>query len=282
LQKLAQELGTSTWALGLVTSSLFVVNCTTDTHIDDDAKIHDYSHWNIGLNMKMRAKNQKLILPGYTRVNENTENDNENYGGWEFSTNAVETIKEYHTRFPFVFEALNKFKVLYNRMNKFFKIFELFSTLEDFDQKLSDIASWINTHEVGKSSFCPAGSHFLSKADCRKIEEYVESRNKSGDKINETMCVNPNYVYQESYPWIPPFLADEPIGFRIGDRVVNIKSTDHHFVPFGLKGTVTAIHESFLEIMFDREYYGGSTCNGRFSGKRGAHVNALGLINLTQ
>ncbi len=275
-------MGTSTWALGLITSSLFVVNVTPYTHIDDDAKIHEYSHWNIGLNMKLKAKNQKLILPGYTRVNESTENDYQNFGGWEFSTKAVLTIKEYHSQFPFVFDALNKFKVLYNRMNKFFKIYELFSTLDDFDQKLNNIASWINTHEVSKSSFSPANSHFLSKNDCRKIEEYVESPNKVGDKINETMYLNPNYVYQESYPWIPPFMADEPNQFILGDRVVNIRSTDHHFVPFGLKGTITAIQDGHLEVMFDREFYGGTTCNGRFSGKRGAYINSLSLINLTE
>jgi hypothetical protein len=167
-------------------------------------------------------------------------------------------------------------------MNKFFKIYELFSTLEDFDQKLNDIASWINTHEVSKSSFSPANSLFLSKADCRKIEEYVESRHTVGDKINESMYLNPNYLYQESYPWIPPFLADEPIPFKIGDRVVNIKSTDHHYVPFGLKGTVTAINDGYLEVMFDREFYGGTTCNGRFTAKRGAYINSLSMINLTQ
>jgi hypothetical protein len=121
MQELAEHLGTSVWAVGLLTSSLFIVNCTTDDDIDDDAKITELEHWNIGLNMKLKVKNERLILPGYTRYND-TVGEDLNALAWEFSSKAIEVIKDYKKNFPFVFECLDKFKNLYNRHNKFFKV----------------------------------------------------------------------------------------------------------------------------------------------------------------
>jgi hypothetical protein len=122
MQELAQKLNTSTWALGLLTSSLFIVNCTADHEIDDNAKVTELEHWNIGLNMKMRVRNEKMVLPGYTRYNETVGYEDLNSLAWEFSPKAVDAIKEYKQAFPFVFECLDKFKNLYNRHNRFFKV----------------------------------------------------------------------------------------------------------------------------------------------------------------
>jgi hypothetical protein len=122
MQELADKLGTTVWALGLITSSLFIVNCSADHEIDESAKITELEHWNIGLNMKARNRNDKLILPGYTRYNETTGYEDLNSLNWEFSVKAIEVIKEYRTAFPFVFECLDKFQNLYNRPNKFFKV----------------------------------------------------------------------------------------------------------------------------------------------------------------
>lgn len=146
----------------------------------------------------------------------------------------------------------------------------------------------MNVNEIRQSNFCSFNSNFLSKTDCKKIEEYVINKNKilkdniSSNMANTCLVLNPNYIYQETYPWIPPFYAKAPNFFELGDRVVNIRSNDVKYVPFGEKGTVTAITEEFLEIMFDNEFIGGSTCTNRFSNKRGAYVSPLNLINLTQ
>jgi hypothetical protein len=122
MQELAKQLGTTTWSLGLITSALFVVNCSADHEIDENVKITELEHWNIGLNMKTRSRNDKLILPGYTRYNESTGYEDLNSLNWEFSVKAIEVIKDYMQTFTFVFECLDKFKNLYNRQNKFFKV----------------------------------------------------------------------------------------------------------------------------------------------------------------
>lgn len=287
MDELAKKLNISIWALGLLTSSIFVVNCTNEDEISEEAKISELEHWNVGLNMKCRFKNQKMVLPGYTRFVENTVN----YGDahcWEFSKSAVEIIMKYKEKFPFVFDCLEKYKNLYNRSNKFFRVYELFSTVDNFTDKLTEVAVWINSLDISKISFASHKSAFLSANDCKKIEDFITAKNKilRENQINsdfsQLMVLNPNYIYQETYPWVPPFMSYQPPPFQLGDRVVNIRSTDFTFIPFGEKGTVTAISNDYIEVMFDNEFPGGSTLNGRFRSRKGAYVKPLNLINLTK
>jgi hypothetical protein len=70
-----------------------------------------------------------LILPGYTRYSYNYNNPEQENGFWEFSTKAVNLLKEYKAIFPFVFECLEKFRNLYNRQNKFFKVKSIYDKL---------------------------------------------------------------------------------------------------------------------------------------------------------
>lgn len=77
-------------------------------------------------------------------------------------------------------------------------------------------------------------------------------------------------------------MAYQPPPFQLGDRVINIRSTDYCYIPFGEKGTVTAVSNEFIEVLFDNEFYGGSTCKGRFKKNKGAYVKPINLINLTK
>jgi 5'-3' exoribonuclease 1 len=284
MDALAKSLGVSTWTLGLITSSLFVVNCTDEDVISEDAKISDLEHWNLGLSLKFRFKNEKLILPGFTRYIEDTNKPAESFS-WEFSDTAVELVRIYKEKYPFVFDCLEKYKTLYHRSDKFFRIYELFSNIEDFFTKLTEIAVWINSLDIGTISFISSKSTFLSFKDCKKIEEYFNNKNKClNNSVDSSvnLVVNPNYIYQESLPWIPPFMAYQPPYFSLGDRVVNIRSNDVIFVPFGMKGTVTAVSNDFIEVLFDQDFVGGNNLDGRIKSSRGAKVKAINLINMTE
>ncbi len=150
-------------------------------------------------------------------------------------------------------------------------------------------------------------SDFISRKDCRKIEENIEKKqaikeeeisdpsNNTKNNINklnillnrnnkllEKVVVNPNYLYQETYPWIPPFYNYEPSGFELGDRVINIRSSDIPAIPFAMSGVVTGITEKFVEVCFDNPIFGATTCNDRFKSKRGALVNIENLLNLSK
>lgn len=253
--------------------------------------------WNIGLCLKMENFNEINILPGYTRYLGRPSNNDNDPNLWEFSSSAVELISEYIENFKYVIESLERYKVFYKNSTysytKFFKVFELFSRELDINKKLNEICNWKNMHPINKANFSSTASDFISKKDCRKIEDFIEKKieiknqeNLSGANKNQRnnfkIALNPNYLYQEGNPWVPPFYNTPPADFELGDRVINIKSCDVPYVPFGLSGIVTGMTEQFYEICFDKDFFGGTTCNGRFLRKRGAYVKKECLLNLTK
>lgn len=159
----------------------------------------------------------------------------------------------------------------------------MFSHENDIFKKLNDISVWKNSHPSSKACFTNMMSDFIAKKDCKKIEDYINKKqltNHNNTPKSENLVVNPNYIFQESNPWIPPFYNYQPPRLEIGDRVINIKSSDIPAIPFGLRGVVTGITDKFAEVVFDEEFFGGTTCNDRFSSNRGAYVKYENLINL--
>jgi 5'-3' exonuclease len=285
-EEIAKELNIPSWILGMLTASLYVINCTPEDEIDEDTRLSEMEHWNIGLNLKTRARGQKLVLPGYTRCIESNKGFNRDQ--FEFSTAAVEILKEYKQKFPFVFESLEKYKTLYHRSSKFFKIYELFSSVDGIETKMSDILTWINGLPISKQQFATHLSEFLSVNDCKKLEKYVENKLEilqQNQNINSEKSavhvLNPAYAFKESSPYVPPFIGYEPYPFALGDRVVNIRSNDIMYIPFGLTGTVTAVSMDYIEVLFDEEFITGETRGGRFKFRKGALVKPINLINLT-
>lgn len=293
MDELAKKLNITNWTLSVVSSCVYIVDCGPDDDLNDESPISDMYHWNVGLNIKSN-KGSKLILPGYTRY----VSGEKNCFNWEFSTLAVQLIEEYYKKFRFVFDALEKKFDQYS-LNKFFKVNELFDT--EFDKNLLDnVIQWINSQEISGIGFCSTNSNFLNKRDIKKIEDFIcnkllieneEEDNSSSKKKKEEVkkatkqppqqyVVNPNYLIVEKLPHVERF-SDLQI-FHLGDRVVNIRSDDKRFIPFGLQGTITGVTDSFVEVLFDCAFFGGETCGGRLPFGKGKYVETVNLLNLTK
>jgi len=283
LLDLAKEMKILPSTLNIITSNCFVVNCNEH---EENARLSDLQHWNIGLNLKGRIKNQNMILPGYTRsFYEEHFSYEESIFSWEFSEEAVKLLQEYKERFPYVFECLDKYQEVY-RSSKYYKSFELFAQIDNLDQKLNEVVSFINNTNLSKVSFASSDSLFIPTQTIKSIKESVtkkvaelSTRNKL---FSTKLFLNPNYAYIENTPWTPMFLTDAPPHFELGDRVVNLSSTDLKYIPFGLKGTVSAVGDNYVEVVFDSSFFGGSTLNGRLEDRSGITVNPLALLNLTR
>jgi hypothetical protein len=122
MEDLAKQLNLSVWTLGLITSNLFVVDCTVNMKFDENTKMDKLQHWNIGLCMKSKNGFEKIILPGYTRYVGYPNNEDSSAKFWEFSSAAVDIIKEYLTNYKFVFDSLERYREMYATSNKFFKV----------------------------------------------------------------------------------------------------------------------------------------------------------------
>jgi len=148
---------------------------------------------------------------------------------------------------------------------------------------------WLTTLPTKNQHFSNSESNYASKGSIKKLYEEIEKKkNQDGSILNsyvktQMIALNPNYLFCENdNKFITPFMAEKQKVFELGDRVVNINSFDCNYIPFGLKGTVTAVCKDFVEVMFDYDYFGGVTCNNRLPSNRGAYVSPLSLINLTK
>jgi 5'-3' exoribonuclease 1 len=54
--------------------------------------------------------------------------------------------------------------------------------------------------------------------------------------------------------------------FTLGDRVVYVSDTG--IVPLGFKGTIVALSEKIIDVLFDKPFLGGTTLNGRYIKKK--------------
>lgn len=65
-----------------------------------------------------------------------------------------------------------------------------------------------------------------------------------------------NQVYQEHFPfWSAPYQLGHAIpleSFTLGNRVLNLNSSNRAFVPFGLRGTVVGRTERKVIVLFDK------------------------------
>lgn len=284
MDDLAKQIGISVWTLSIISSCVYVVNPSNDEY-DEDIPITDLEHWNLGLNLKSN-RGAKLVLPGYTRYFAGEKNSY----NWEFSTVAVNLIQEYYNRFYFVFEALQNFDQ--TLITRYIRIGDLFTSklsskneiIEPFNKsRLDEVARWISSLSLNCLGFASHNSNFISVKDVKRIDEFVQQKvllnSNTHARQASKFVLNPNYLILDTVPYVERFGYIQK--FNLGDRVINTRSDDSRFVPFGLKGIVTGVCDNFLEILFDFPFFGGETCGGRLPEGRGMYIEPQNLLNLT-
>lgn len=79
-----------------------------------------------------------------------------------------------------------------------------------------------------------------------------------------------------------PFNSKSTDDFRVGDRVMNIKSVRREYIPFGLRGTVVGKTNEKIIVFFDEQYLNGNNIYGHCENYRGGFIDPNHLINLTK
>jgi len=202
--------------------------------------------------------------------------------GWEFSKRAIDLIKTYMRKFPFIFQILreNPQIVEYERSL-------LFGPGLEGESKLHQVCKWLEQIETFRLPLVPISSTTMSREAIMAVQRASDDVRKSivETKTAGTTVVklSPGAICKfgsdiESEWVISPSASQPP---RLGDRIVNMGSP---VVPFGLGGTVVAAHPSTgcVEVIFDEEFVGGTSLYGACGPNRGKLLPWNQLLNISK
>ena len=147
--------------------------------------------------------------------------------------------------------------------------------------QLSQLKSWVASLPLARRPLVKGSSQVAPEAAVRMLQSALQ-QSKFSSKIEriELENVAPALL-------LPPLERGGPASafaggtYEIGDRVVAVGSTGTP--PFGSRGTVTAVYDDVIEVLFDGgEFLGGTDLFGRCLGKCGALVLPGELLNLSK
>lgn len=154
--------------------------------------------------------------------------------------------------------------------------------------KLRGMLNWIEGLPLSKLPYVEMGFDSLDSSIIEKLanhSKYIQSSYGSIDlKVNPTETVQLSAIYQEQFPYWYGYKGnpDTVNDFRVGNRVMNLNSTQRQFIPFGARGSVVGKTESTLIVMFDDQFLHGNSIYGHCQMYRGAQVNPAHMLNLSR
>lgn len=255
----------------------------------------------LGLNLK---KNGKYQLLGYARIGEaapstkkkatawvgedtvkmltggeaeSAESDEEEYGGWEYSSLAIKLIADYRLQFPNLFARLEEIGYSKRYSSK-----DIFGNGPEAVSEVESVLLWLKKQPFFNMPRSPLSSKAMSSIAVAEIEKYLSNVQSNGGQIvlmNNVPVGNVFNPLNYSRHDVALTFNDNQIP-TLGDRVVNLVAPA---VPFGLKGTIIAIHPSskYVEVLFDEEFTGGKSLQGFCSNFRGALVAWSSIIKIS-
>jgi len=227
--------------------------------------------FNIGLNALEFF--QKLHIPYHVVYNINTRD-------WAISNELVDYVVEYYKRCPKVFTILGMFEVD-KSIHKMPTSADLFPQSPDPDKAVEDLFDWIMLLPISRLPFIPMGTAMIRPELYSEIKKKVAVESDV-QPTNQTITKNLSEVFVERRPfWIKPYSSKKmENSFRIGDRVISVKTTDSVFVPFGCPGTIIGLNNRNAIVEFDQQLITGMNFYGMDGHFREAIVDVRSLFNL--
>ncbi|XP_071053139.1 5'-3' exoribonuclease 1 isoform X2 [Onthophagus taurus] len=241
-----------------ITGSILISTVPRFQTTDESSKV------NVGLNLKFSKRNEEI--PGYTRKDGNF---------WYYSEKAVELVKQFKELFPEVFSYVN----LHNE-----NVYYLEDIYPEGDgkEKVAAIVKWIKSQEYYSFERRSCGSCVLEPEVIKCLEKTIDEYVKTAKPKITNMQVKPHVLYKPDLfvGNVPP---DQNTKFQLYDRVVNVRES--YTVPFGLEGTIIAVHDigsgndldKVYDVLFDKPFAGGLQLN--CSPNRGYRLPRSALIN---
>ncbi|CAH7672268.1 hypothetical protein PPACK8108_LOCUS7076 [Phakopsora pachyrhizi] len=180
---------------------------------------------NIGLNLKFKAKSQKVL--GYTRKGENV---------WEYSEAALNLIAKYKSLFPEVIHKLD-----YSLGHDVTSADDFFPV--DLNGRISEIRAWTSWISKAIAQIKLITEKFLVNQNPENMQQAI-IKNIPGNTI-----LKPAHAIER--------LRGQK--FLLGNRVTMV--SDSGMVPISARGTVLSITDKMVEVVFDGPFIGRTSLN---------------------
>ena len=264
LGAVARKVGLSPRALSQLTGPLWIAPTK-------DAGRHD--RVDLGLNLKSAAKG--LCVADYSRPGKDGS-------GWEFSQLTIRLLQDYKKHHGWVFHALMA------DADNGFEGLELDVALAHVPEAerlpaLKACKAWIKATPAARRPLVSKFSKVASEAAVKALHATLGGT----EALSAANAANGPTVLEA----VSPLLLMRPVrqgetldlyaggDFSLGDRVAAVG--DGGSPPFGARGYVVAVHGEACEVLFDREFVGGTDLHGVLPDKRGVLLPGAELVNLS-
>ena len=261
LGAVARKVGLSPRALSQLTGPLWVAPT-------EDAGRRD--RVDLGLNLKSAAKG--LCVADYSRPGKDGN-------GWEFSQLTIKLLQDYKKYHGWVFDALAA------DPDNGFEGLELDVALKHAPEAerlpaLKACKAWIKATPAARRPLVSKFSKTASEAAIKALHATLGGTSATAASAAPAILEG-----------VSPLLLMRPVtkgetldlyaggDFDLGDRVAAVG--DGGSPPFGTRGYVVAVHGEACEVLFDREFVGGTDLHGVLPDKRGSLLPGAELVNLS-
>lgn len=281
----ARKLGVSGSTLGRITGNVWVA-----TSSEKKDKV------DIGLCVKNAS--QQLYVPDYCVPLEmtpyykpesnidtsghnagNTDDQRRKNAGWAYSDKMIRVLEQYKQRFPNVWAAVHD---SISHPGVPLHVTQVFPGV-DTDTALAQLAAvqkWLKSTMMARRPLVAVGSKIAPESGVRMLQAALPPQPREISTM-ELENVMPALL-------LPPLDRGELSAafaggtFEIGDRVA---AAGGSILPeFGSRGTVIGVlhNDDAIEVLFDKEFIGGTDLYGRCNGACGALISSSQLLNLSK
>ncbi|KAK9865531.1 hypothetical protein WJX84_008983 [Apatococcus fuscideae] len=222
----------------------------------------------IGLCVKNAPK--AICVPDYAMPSQNDQ-------GWVYTDAFVQLLTQYKARFSWVFQMIAN----QAEGDRKLAVSDAFPDLapEACTAKLQEVQKWLKSLPFASRPLVKTTSVLAPEAAVRTLQNALPPQSARAMPAVQLENVSPSLL-------LPPAERGGVTAalaggfFELGDRVASLRAGS--VPPLGVRGTIVGIYEDACEVLFDTDFTGGTSLNGRCLPGRGLIMSNFQLLNLSK
>ena len=209
-----------------------------------------------------------------------TTSSEDEAGGWEYTERTLHIMAAYKRHFPEVFASIQAMDY-----SPTISAAALLPGMEESERivKLQAMLLWLGQLETESMSLVPLTSQSLSNDAIAAVQQAQDSLPGNDDASSESILCVPAQLsanVARGNHQIRQIANNKSTIPTLGARVLSVTALG---VPFGLKGSVVALHphSGCVEVVFDSAFVSGTTLNDRCAKNRGKLIAYASLLLLS-